>query len=162
MIGDIFKEGKILTTVKGDGHFLPLGVERMPYSFLFERWSVCDLNPVYVHLTLFRFEVRHFAGWEDGNGRLLRRDWPPPETGQRLHVPRHSAAGQWDPPRVCGYLLSVQVSRPFSLPPGWQPSWCSHCAAGVLSIGEILTLLREKWPAEILASLEMGVRTRNL
>jgi len=61
--GDILKEGKILTTVKGDSCFHRLGMERMPSSLLFERCSVPYLNYMCVHLTLFRFEVRHFAGW---------------------------------------------------------------------------------------------------
>lgn len=105
-------------------------------------WSVHCLNRVCVRLTLFRFEVKHFAGWEDGHGRVFWRDWQPPETGQCLHFPCDSVAGQWDPPRVCRYLLSVQVSRPFALPTQLSTRMPSFVLYRLLYICETLTLLR--------------------
>lgn len=61
MIAYVFKEGKILTIVKEDSCFYHLGMER--YTLFSERCFVCYLNHMCVHLTLFRFEVKHFAGW---------------------------------------------------------------------------------------------------
>lgn len=162
-----FQRGKHIDSCidQWDSHCHSLGMERMSCALLIEGWSVHYLSQVCVCLTLFRFEVEHFAGWEDGHGRVFWRDWQPPETGQCLHFPCDRVAGQRDPPGVRRHLLSVQVSRPFALPTPLSARCRPLCSVDCFTF----VRLWHSWEMtttglwnKMLSSHKMGVRTRNL